>query len=195
MTQQISIRPAHKRDAAEIAILVDLSSHGFASWIWNKAVLEGEADTPLEYGAWALAQAGSEGWENTAIAEVDYETAGLSVGYTIEAGILDQEADHPVFAPLLQLQQQMIGHRFIDSVGVYKRFRGKGLGRLLVAHEIEQAEKQGNIAASLITESDNHAALSLYKSMNFKEVSRLAQVPHFEDCNKHDWVFLTRSVM
>ena len=41
MAGQLTIRPAERRDAAELAILVNVASHGFASWFWYGAVLDG----------------------------------------------------------------------------------------------------------------------------------------------------------
>ena len=50
MASFIALRAASRRDAAELAILADIASHGFASWLWLGDVADGIGDTPLERG-------------------------------------------------------------------------------------------------------------------------------------------------
>jgi ribosomal protein S18 acetylase RimI-like enzyme len=47
---------------------------------------------------------------------------------------------------------------------------------------------------SLITESYNGTALSLYRRNGFAEVERVGAVPLSENSKRHDWVLLTRNV-
>ena len=187
----VTIRRAERRDAAELAILVDLSSHGLASWLWYGAVLEGTTQTALEHGRNQLrCDDDRAGWTNASLAEVDGEIAGLVIGHVVEPSFADEDAPHPVFEPILVLQQQTIGHWFIDSVGVYQHHRGHGIGRRLVDHELVRA---GARPVSLITESDNDVALGLYKSCGFEEIARQPSVSTDTYSKQHDWVLLTRS--
>ena len=66
----------------------------------------------------------------------------MSIGYDLDESVRDIVAPHPVIKPLLDLQVTVIGSRFIDSLGVYRHHRGKGIGRALLADEIEKAERQ-----------------------------------------------------
>lgn len=50
MTSFIALRQASRRDASELAILADIASRGFASWLWVAGVENGVSDTPLERG-------------------------------------------------------------------------------------------------------------------------------------------------
>ena len=100
-------------------------------------------------------------------------------------------APHPAIKPLLDLQVEVIGSRFIDSLGVYRHHRGKGIGRALLDREIEKA---GGRQVSLITESHNEIALALYEASGFAEKARLAAVPLFKDSKRHDWVLLARNM-
>lgn len=191
MAGQITIRRAERRDAAELAILVDLSSHGIASWLWYGAVLDGTAQTALEHGRNQLRRDEERaGWKDASLAEVDGETAGVVIGHLVDPSFADETAPHPVFEPILRLQQQVIGHWFIDSVGVYLHHRGHGIGRKLLDHELARAAGR---PVSLITESTNEVALGLYKSRGFAEAARLASVPIDDNSKQHDWVLLTRS--
>ncbi len=194
MAGQPNLRPAERREAAEIAILVDISSHGFASWLWHGAVLDGRTETAMEHGWQYMRADGTEGWQSTIVAEWNGEIAGLSIGFTVDESLNDQSAQHPVLDQLIAMQRRIIGNRFIDSVGVYREFRGKGIGRALVANEIDLARRNGNPAISLITESHNDVALSLYGAHGFKEIERLEAIERIGQDKRHDWVLLTREV-
>ncbi len=194
MAGQLNLRPAERREAAEIAILVDISSHGFASWLWYGAVLDGRTETAMERGRQYMRADGSEGWQSTTIAEWAGDIAGLSIGFTLDDSLNETPSQHPVLDQLIDLQRKVIGNRFIDSVGVYREFRGKGIGRALVANEIDLARRNGNPGISLITESHNDVALSLYGAHGFKEIERLEAIERIGQDKRHDWVLLTREV-
>ncbi len=191
MTAGLVLRPAERRDAAELAILVDIASHGFASWLWYGAVARGFCDTALERGRTKMREDGELGaWQDATVAEWQDEIAGAAIGYQLDESVRAIVAPHPVIAPLLTLQVEVIGSRFIDSLGVYRHHRGRGIGRALLAHEIEKAQGR---QVSLITESHNDTALKLYGAHGFIEKARLAAVPLFEDSKRHDWVLMARN--
>ncbi|NRP73540.1 Mycothiol acetyltransferase [Ensifer psoraleae] len=192
MAAGATLRSAERREAAELAVLIDIASHGFAAWLWYGGVLRGVAETAFEHGRNKLREdAGRGTWRDAIVAEVEDEIAGVAVSYAIDSSVRDIEAKHPVLAPLLALQRQVVGHWFIDSLGVYKHHRGKGIGRALLEHEIARAR---SAPVSLITESHNETAQALYKVNGFEEVARVEAVPLFEDSKKHDWVLFTRQV-
>ncbi|MDK1376698.1 MULTISPECIES: GNAT family N-acetyltransferase [unclassified Sinorhizobium] len=187
-----TLRPAKRSEAAELAVLIDIASHGFAAWLWYGGVLRGVAETAFEHGRNKLREDEGRGtWRDAIVAEVEDEVAGAAVSYAIDPSVHDIEAKHPVLVPLLALQKQVVGHWFIDSLGVYKHRRGGGIGRALLEHEIARA---GSAPVSLITESHNERAQALYKINGFEEVVRVEAVPLFEDSRKHDWVLFTRKI-
>ncbi|MDO9418849.1 GNAT family N-acetyltransferase [Pararhizobium sp.] len=192
MTAGLALRPAERRDAAELAVLVDLASRGFATWLWYGAVMHGQCDTALEWGRKAMMEDDEAGgWRHATVAEWNGDVAGVSIGYDLDETLRTHEAQHPALAPLLELQCRVIGSRFIDSLGVYRHHRGKGIGGRLLDGEIEKASG-GQI--SLITESHNDRALALYAGTGFFEMARLPAVPLFEDSKRHDWVLLARTM-
>ncbi|WEX87289.1 GNAT family N-acetyltransferase [Sinorhizobium garamanticum] len=192
MAAGVTLRPARRSEAAELAVLIDIASHGFAAWLWYGGVLRGVAETAFEHGRNKLREdAGRGTWRDAIVAEVEDEIAGVAVSYAIDPSVHDIEAKHPVLVPLLTLQKQVVGHWFIDSLGVYKHRRGEGIGRALLEHEIARA---GSAPVSLITESHNERAQALYRINGFEEVVRIEAVPLFEDSRKHDWVLFTRKV-
>lgn len=190
MSQGVTIRRAERQDAAELAILVDISSHGLASWLWYGAVLNGSRQTAFEEGrSFMRSDTLRAAWTDASLALVDGEIAGMVIGYPIDPAIAREEAPHPVFEPILQLQKTVTGHWFIDSLGIYRHHRGKGLGKRLLEYEIARG---GPGPVSLITESNNEIALALYGSRRFAEAARRRAVPLFENSEQHDWVLLTR---
>ncbi len=192
MAAQATLRPAVKGEAAELAILIDIASHGFASWLWYGGVLSKSAETAFEHGHNQLRQDTGRGtWRDSVVAVIEDEIVGVSVSYRLDASIRDIEAKHPVLVPLLALQRELVGHWFIDSLGVYKPHRRQGIGRALLEHELGRA---GSAPVSLITESHNEKAQALYRMNGFEEVARAAAVPLFESMRKHDWVLFTRKV-
>ncbi|MGE6783185.1 GNAT family N-acetyltransferase [Ensifer adhaerens] len=192
MAGGVTIRPAERREAAELAILVDIAAHGFASWLWYGAVQHGVADTAFERGRNKLREEQGPGnWRDALVAEVDDEVAGLSVGYAIGPDVSGVVARHPVLEPLLALQRQIVGHWFIESLGVYRHQRGRGIGTALLAKEFMRA---ASAPVSLITESHNVSAQALYRANGFGEAARVEAVPLFEESKKHDWVLFTRNV-
>jgi len=192
MTTALRLRAAERRDAAELAVLVEIASHGFATWLWYGAVKRGETDTAMEQGRSRLRMDDEPGaWKDATVAEWDGEVAGVSIGYDLDENVRDMVAPHPVIKPLLDLQVLVVGSRFIDSLGVYRHHRGKGIGRALLAHEIDKANGR---QVSLITESHNEPALALYAANGFAEKARLPAVPLFEDSKRHEWVLLARNM-
>ena len=192
MTAALRLRAAERWDAADLAILVDIASHGFATWLWHGAVMRGSKDTAMEQGRSRLRMDDEPGaWKDATLAEWDGEIAGVSIGYDLDENVRDIVAPHPVIKPLLDLQVMVIGSRFIDSLGVYRHHRGRGIGRALLAHEIDKAKGR---QVSLITESHNDTALALYAANGFAEKARLEAVPLFEDSKRHEWVLLARNM-
>ncbi|WP_086996358.1 GNAT family N-acetyltransferase [Rhizobium sullae] len=190
MASFAALRPAERRDAAELAILVDIGSHGFASWLWFAEVAGGSADTPLERGRMKMSRDGAWGnWQSAVIADAYGEIAGTAVGYTLGGEIGAVAADRPALGPVIALQKQAAGNWFIGTLAVYRHLRGIGIGKRLLVDQIEKADGR---AVSLITASDNEAALALYEKNGFSQAARAEAVPLFENSRKHEWVLLTR---
>lgn len=190
MAGNLIIRPAERQDAADLAILVDIASHGFASWLWYGAVMGGEVDTAMERGRLRLRdEQNDDSWKNALIVELDGETAGASIGFEVPRSILDEEPKHPALAPLLALRQRAVGRWYIDSLAVYKAHRGKGIARKLLERELSRS---GGRPLGLIAASYNTAALSLYEAFGFRQLERLNAFQIYESSEPHQWVLMER---
>lgn len=110
MTSFIALRQASRRDASELAILADIASRGFASWLWFADVATGVSDTPLERGRLKMSEEEAVGgWRDAVIAEAYGEVAGVAIGHSLEEGIDKIEATVPATEPMLALQKTVVG--------------------------------------------------------------------------------------
>ena len=76
-----------------------------------------------------------------------------------------------------QLAGFYIGEGMLDEsslieICIHPDFQGKGLGRKLLAHYIEQGKERGFMSCWLEVRESNTAAHKLYQSMDFNEVDR-----------------------
>ena len=185
----VVLRRATRQDAAELAILVDIASHGLANWLWYGAVIEGRTDTAFERGRRRMLDDDRPGgWKCAVIAEKDGEVAGAVIAYRLDESVAAMVAPHPVIAPLMGLQCEAIGSWYIDSLGVYRDHRRQGIGRKLLEDQLTRA----TAGSSLITESHNDTAQALYRDLGFVEVARREAVPLYENSKRHDWVLMIR---
>lgn len=185
---RVLLRDASRADAADLALLVDIASHGFASWLWHGAVAAGTADTPLEQGRSTLAEDGGIGaWQHATVAELEGAIAGAAIGYRLTEAVRDMEAAHAVLEPIMALQKQAVGSWFVSTLAVYRQLRGKGVGRCLL---LDQMRRAGDGPVSLITESHSELAQALYRRHGFSERARLDAMPLFEKARRHAWVLM-----
>jgi ribosomal protein S18 acetylase RimI-like enzyme len=54
-----------------------------------------------------------------------------------------------------------------EDLVVRPEYRGRGIGRALLAHVIEQAKADGVLRLTLLTDGDNERAQSLYRRLGF----------------------------
>lgn len=185
----MNIRPAKRADSADIVILDDIASSGLASHVLEVGVRDGNYDRPLEFGRDGYAFIdGPFSWKNVLIAETEDGIAGMSLSFELTGGPGDQGLADPVLDPLEALKAEAVGTRMIDSVAVYTRFRGLGIGRALVEAELARATGP----SSIITDDTNTRALSLYQSLGFEEQSRAPFIAFSQNHAATQWVLLTR---
>lgn len=190
MTPGVTLRKATRQDAAELAILIDIASHGLASWMWYGAVIDGRTDTSFERGRQRMLEDGDRpaAWKNAMVAEVDGDVAGAVIAYRLDENLANAVPPHPVIEPLMALQCEALGSWYIDSLAIYRAYRRQGIGRKLLEDQLARATAD----ASLITESDNGTAQALYRSEGFVETARRQAVPLSENSKRHDWVLMIR---
>lgn len=172
MEQEIKMRRATKEDAATIARAVAMAvgydtQHPLYSVFLTLAAME---QTQYSYC-------------NAIIAEVDSEVVGAVVGYD---GARLAELREPIF-PLLERSLGHIpeiedeteaGEFYVDSLGVWPEWRGRGIGGRLLAAMRDKAHAEGFARVGLIVDFDNPKAEMLYSSLGFKRVGEKRFLGH-----------------
>ena len=171
MSDSIVTRPARKSDASEIALLVNIATHGgmIRGWV-NDDKAAGTYD-PLEVGRIEMLDDDEApfNWRSATMAEsTDGEVAGMLLGYR------EPDTAHPVpktamafMVPLLQLEAEAHGTWFISMLGVHIGWRGKGVGSQLLDVAEVKAEETKAGGLSLIVEDVNTDAQRLYQRRGY----------------------------
>ncbi len=165
----ISVRPARKSDASDIALLVNIAAHGGPARYWAADKdAEGTYD-PIEIGRLrALAEDGSFTWRNATMAQSGDEIVGMLLGFREPEVAAPTPADaSPSFVPLYELEAQAAGLWYINMLAVHFRWRRQGVGsRLLDVAERKRDETSAR-GLALITEDVNAGARRLYERRGF----------------------------
>ena len=76
----VCVRPASKADASEVAVLVNIATHGLFADLWGRESSEPAAFNPVEVGRRKVLDEGELSWRHASLAEHDGETIGLVLG-------------------------------------------------------------------------------------------------------------------
>lgn len=180
------LRPATTDDAATIVALMDMASHGMARALWAALTPAGEDPDTFAITR-AEREKGGFSYRNTRILMQDDQPAGMLMCWPLPPAPLPMD-DLPILAQPLQQLENLAprGALYINALAVFPAFRRRGLGRFML-------DAAGQGPQALITGSDNHAALALYRSAGFTETARRPAMgdalwqPPFQD-----WLLLTR---
>lgn len=193
--ETITIRKATQKDAADLAIIDNMSSHGMSLAFWQHAVKSGEAEDPLVFARERFADKSSVfGWNNALIAENGKEVLGAVTLYEMTEP--DEDVDEikrvfPDFIPVFDLFAEAVGDWFVDSLGVFPLARGTGIGRKLLSEGLKKGSKSGFKSAGLVVESNNASAVALYKAQAFEVVKSL---PMTGTKTKGDWLLMKAEI-
>jgi len=168
VTAGVVTRPASKADATEIALLVNIATHGGIGMGWAHAKGADAAYDPAEMGRLEMLKDDEFGWRNVTIAETpDGEITGMLLGYP-EPAKRTVPANTPGFmVPILELEYEAAGSWFISMLGVHIGWRGKGVGSALLDVADNKREASHARAVSLIVEDVNADARRLYQRRGF----------------------------
>lgn len=190
----VTLRPAERRDATDLAAFVDMAGEGLPTHFWMELAETGQS--PIEVGrARALREEGSFSYRNAVIAEVDGAVAGCLVGYPLadpyELGNLDELSD--IVRPLIVLESQAPGFWYVNVLAVYPEFRRRGIAARLLATADDVGRSLGCKGMAIIVASENEAAYRLYLQTGYRLVAREKLVPFPGYKRAGDWLLLTKS--
>ncbi|QQR40617.1 GNAT family N-acetyltransferase [Devosia rhizoryzae] len=190
----LTLRPAQKADAAEIALLVNIAVHGNMARGWAQ---DDEAEgtyEPLEVGRLEMLKDDVFSWRSATMAEADGEIAGMLLGY--RKPDTRQKVPADIWAPLRpiqELEEEANGRWFISMLGVHKSWRSKGVGSLLLDEADRLTGSTKANGQALIVEDANDGARKLYERRGFSVMASRPMVP-FPGVLQHgsDWLLMVK---
>jgi len=191
---EILIRPAQKKEAADLAILDNLAGHGISQWFWQRAVERGEAKDALDFGRSRFASDEIFAWRNAYVAVFDDMIAGSITSYVMPESVDDELAElknsAPPFAPVFELNELAANHWFIDSFAVFEPDQGNGWGNALLKNCLLRGKHSGAKRAMLVCEDTNISARALYEKHEFYEVNERPFIDFGLNQNVKKWLLL-----
>lgn len=198
MTAAITIRPATKADASEVALLVNIATHGGMRAGWEHDERAGETYDPLEVGRLdMLDETKGLSWRNASMAESDGEIVGMLLGYPEpdEMGPLPGDIEG-FLLPIVELEWLAAGEWFISMLGVHVPWRSHGVGGRLLALADEKRATTARRGLALIVEDSNTRARALYERMGFAVAASrpMRQFPDGTQPGK-DWLLMVKETL
>ena len=191
----MTIREAHKSDAAELAKLIDYAGEGLPFYLWRQMAAPGE--DPWEIGRQRAARdTGGFSYRNSVVAEVDGKVVGALVGYPVadEPEAIDPDSTPPMFVPLRELENLAPGTWYVNSVAVFPEARGLGLGSALMRCAERTASDLGLRGISLIVSDANDGARRLYERLGYRETGSRPMVKEQWQNPGENWVLMIREL-
>ena len=196
MNSDPAIRAARKADASEMVALIDCAGYGMPLWIWQG--MKSDEASVLEVGRMrAMRDEGGFSYRNAHIIEDDGNVMGMLIGYPIDDpyDMGDMEKTPEAFRPLVELEAQVPGSWYVNVVAVHAEHRGKGLGSRLLGHAEYVARQTRNGTMSIIFESRNLKAYSLYERLGYREAARRPRVAFPGDAtHSEEWILMKKRV-
>jgi ribosomal protein S18 acetylase RimI-like enzyme len=173
--------------------LVDIAGEGLATYFWGR--MTGAGQSPFEIGRIrAQRDEGAFTWRNAHIAEVDGDVAGALIGYRIadDAAAEDLSETPEILKPLAELEGLAPGHWYVNVLAVFPEYRGRGIGRLLLARADEIGRRDAPAGMAIIVASQNEGAVRLYEASGYRTVARRPVFAYPGNRRDGDWVLLTK---
>jgi len=179
----ITIRPAARTDAADLAILDNLAGHSIPLIFWL-----GQTDSERTEDALALGRErfldddGFYNWKKGRVAIQDKDVIGMSMSYIMPEP--DDEAD-------------AIKENFacFKPLAVYPSGQQKGVGKMLFDDSIAIGKTTDANTMNLIVEDTNEVAYKLYRSYGFEVVAQKDFVPFEGSREINEWLLMSRSLI
>jgi ribosomal protein S18 acetylase RimI-like enzyme len=189
---EVVFRPGAVADAVQLAAFMDMASQGLATRLWLGTAVPGQG--PFEIGR-ARAMRDDVGWSyrNATFAEVDGAVAGVVVDYPMKSAGRSPTDIPDLLVPLLELEALVPDSWYVNVLGVYPEFRGRGIGaRLLKIADQRAAASNPPGGLSIIVASTNEAARRLYDRHGFRFAAKRPVVTFPGGPGPGDWLLLTK---
>lgn len=192
---EVAFRAARPSDASDVALLINIATHGLTSEIWGREERAKETYSPIEIGRlYVLKDEDDFSWRYATLAESEGEVAGLLLGYRDADPPEPIPADLPGFArPFNELRAERPGAWYISMISVHLRWRGRGIGGRLMKLADEKRAETNARGLSLIVEDVNTTAERLYERSGFSVRAKRPMV-RFPGGgpNGEDWLLMAK---
>ena len=195
MTAEISVRAAHKSDASEIALLVNIAVHGGIARGWAADKAAAGTYDPIEVGRREMMKDDTAfGWRSVTMAEVGGEVVGMLLGYrkpdTFKP-VPDKVAGF--MRPIEELEAEANGRWFVSMLGVHVGWRGRGVGSALLGVADARRVETSAAGLALIVEDANEGARKLYERLGYAVGSRRKMVTFAgSGAAGEDWLLMVK---
>jgi len=190
---QSEIRAGRRDDAAQLAVLVDIASQGMASAMWREMSESGTP--PAQIGRErALREVGGFSYRHAHIVELGGEIAGCAVSYRMEPSNSDLADVPPRVRELVELEQQVPDHWYVNVLAIYPEYRGKGLGSLLLDHADSLGRDAISSGMAIIVASGNQRARKLYDRHGYRFLDQRSATPYPGGPPEQSWVLMTKPI-
>lgn len=189
----MEIREARAADAPHLVRFINMAADDLPLHFWRGAV--GPDGDPWALGRERAArETGSFSYRNAWLAEVDGAVAACLLGYAAEdPGPIDPDTP-PIFVPLLELEALAPGSWYLNVLATDEAFRGRGLGRALLARAEAIARAAGHDRVSLIAADTHRDALRLYAAKGYREIARRPVVKDDWEVDASEWILFIKSL-
>lgn len=175
------LRPAERRDAPDVARLIDIAGEGIPCWLWSQGASSREEAFAVG-AARAAREEANFSYRNAVLADRDGEIVGMMLGYVLGEAPDDRRAalaEVPEFLrPLAELEWVVPGSFYVNALAVDAAWRSHGIGSALLDAAGRRASAAGARLLSLAAFSQNERAVALYRRLGWRVVAERPVVPH-----------------
>ncbi len=170
-----NIRPARIEDYKQVAPLIVQAMEDLACTFANTE--NPEKSIPLfEY--FFQQKENQYSFENTLVYEENGSIAGSVTAYDgallplYRKPFLEYIAENYNVKDLIIENETIIGELYIDTLSVYPKFQGKGIGSKLLLAVRDKTRKDGHKKMGLLVDFKNPSAKKLYSALGFESVGK-----------------------
>lgn len=187
MTSDTIVRCATKADAGDLAVLINIATHGLMADFWRRESGSDGTYNSMEVGRLKVLGDGELSWRNANLLVTAGETAGLLLGFSEPA---PTEPTNP-YAELVALAG---GGWHISKLAVHAHLRGNGVAGLLLETAEQRRMETGQERLFLITPDSFSEALNFYRKRGFVEGGRrpFHMPSEVLDLGARDWVLMVK---
>lgn len=173
--QNSNIRSANPNDYKQVAPLIVQAMEDLACTFANTENAE-KAIPLFEY--FFQQKENQYSYENTLVYEENNEVVGSITAYDgtflikYREPFLKYIAAHYHVKDLVIENETIQGEFYIDTLSVYPKFQGKGIGSKLLLAIKEKAQKEGHKKIGLLVDLKNPNAKKLYLALGFESVGK-----------------------